>query len=82
MRAEPPTEHRQGIAPRLPTATEVAADGVPPSALATVLHPHRDGSLLVGSSRQVWLTPEPEEADVVPRMLRAAIRLVPSLADV
>lgn len=81
VRAEPPPEHRQGIAPRRPTAAELVDAGLPESALATVLLPHRDGTLLVGSSRQTWLTPEPDEEDVIPRMLEAAIRLVPSLAE-
>ncbi len=45
------------------------------------MHPHRDGrSVLVGSSRQTWLTPEPADTDVVPRLLAAAIQIVPALA--
>jgi len=38
--------------------------------------------VLLGSTRQVWLTPEPQEDDVVPRMLESAIRLIPSMAEV
>ena len=33
----------------------------------------------MGSSRQTWLTPEPTEADVIPRLLAAAIAIVPAL---
>lgn len=79
VRAEPPAEHHLGVPP---TAAEVAASGVPTSAVATMFHPHRDGTVLLGSTRQVWLTPEPQEEDVVPRMLEAAIRLIPSMAEV
>lgn len=81
VRAEPPVGHRQGLAPDRPRVSEILQDGMPTSAVATVLLPHRDGSLLVGSSRQIWLTPEPDEADVVSRMLAEAIRLVPSLRE-
>ncbi len=81
VRAEPPPNHRLGVAPHRPTAGDVADGGLPASAVATVLLPHRDSTLLVGSSRQIWLTPEPEEGDVVPRMLAEAIRLVPALEE-
>jgi D-hydroxyproline dehydrogenase subunit beta len=79
VRAEPPAEHHRGA---LPTAAEVTADGVPASDVATMFHPRRDGTVLLGSTRQVWLTPEPQEDDVVPRMLEAAIRLIPSITEV
>jgi glycine/D-amino acid oxidase-like deaminating enzyme len=81
VRAEPPVGDRQGLAPDRPKVSEIVQDGMPASAVATVLLPHRDGSLLVGASRQVWLTPEPDEALVVPRMLAEAVRLAPSLRD-
>lgn len=64
-----------------PTAGEVAADGPPAAEIGTLLHLHRDGTVLIGSSRQAWITPEPEDASVPQRQLRAAIRLVPALAE-
>ena len=81
VRAEPPVGHRQGLAPDHPRVSEILQDGMPTGAVATVLLPHRDGSLLVGSSRQIWLTPEPDGSDVVSRMLAEAVRLVPSLRE-
>jgi D-hydroxyproline dehydrogenase subunit beta len=64
-----------------PTARSVAADGMPDAEVGALLHLHRDGTVLIGSSRQAWVTPEPEDPRVPQRQLRAAIRLVPSLAD-
>ncbi len=64
-----------------PNAGDVAADGPPPAEVGALLHVHRDGTVLVGSSRQAWVTPEPEDRHVPERQLRAAIRLVPDLAD-
>lgn len=64
-----------------PSAGSVANDGMPEAEVGAVLHLHADGSVLVGSSRQPWLTPEPEEPGVPQRILRAGIRLAPSLAD-
>ncbi len=69
-------EHLGGF----PTAVEVATDGPPGSAVGTILHPARDGTVLVGSSRQTWLTPEPPDADAVSQLLISAIALVPELA--
>jgi glycine/D-amino acid oxidase-like deaminating enzyme len=65
---------------RRPTATEIATDGFAGSAVGTIIHPHRDGrTVLVGSSRQTWLTPEPAEPDIVQRLLASAIAIVPAL---
>jgi glycine/D-amino acid oxidase-like deaminating enzyme len=64
-----------------PIAGDVAVDGPPPAEVGALLHLHRDGTVLVGSSRQAWITPEPEDPTVPQRQLQAAIRLVPSLAD-
>jgi len=72
---------RQGNPAELPTAGEVADRGFPEDILGAIVHPHRDGTLLVGSSRQAWLTPEPETATVVRRLLAEAIALMPALAD-
>lgn len=64
------------------TVRRVIEEGLPRPLMASLLHPHfRDGSVLVGSSRQDWVTPEPDSAEVVVEMLRAAARLVPSLVD-
>ena len=65
----------------LPTAEEVAERGFPQDVLGTIMHPHPDGTVVVGSSRQTWLTPEPDDATVVRRLLAAAIELAPALAD-
>ena len=54
---------------------------MPDADVGAILHLHTDGTVLVGSSRQPWITPEPEEPAVPQRQLRAAIRLAPSLAD-
>ena len=72
---------RQGNPSGLPTAGEVAGQGFPSDVLGTIVHPHRDGTVLVGSSRQTWLTPEPDDATVVRRLLAEAIELIPALAE-
>ena len=54
---------------------------MPHAEVGAILHLHPDGTVLVGSSRQVWITPEPEDPSVPQRQLAAAIRLVPSLAE-
>lgn len=45
------------------------------------MHPHDDGTALIGSSRAAWLTPEPEDPSVPRQLLTNAIRIVPRLAD-
>ena len=71
-----------GDATARPTASELIADGLPPSAIGTLVHPAADGrTVLIGSSRQTWLTPEPDETQVVSALLRGATELVPALAD-
>lgn len=73
---------RDGAAPSWPTATEVIADGEPRSEIGSLLHPHRDGrTIVIGSTRQIWLTPEPPEERIVGRLLDAAIELAPSIAE-
>lgn len=65
------------------TVRRIVEGGLPPASVASLLQPHfHDGTVLIGSSRQDWVTPEPDSADVVVDLLRAAARLVPSLADV
>lgn len=64
------------------TVRRIVEGGLPPPSLASLLQPHfYDGTVLIGSSRQDWVTPEPESAQVVVDLLRAAERLVPSLGD-
>jgi glycine oxidase len=36
---------------------------------------------VIGSTRQIWVTPEPPEERVVERLLASAIELVPAIAD-
>jgi D-hydroxyproline dehydrogenase subunit beta len=64
-----------------PSAARVATDAEPRAEVGAILHLHPDGSVLVGSSRQSWITPEPEDPSVPRRQLAAAIRLVPSVAE-
>lgn len=64
------------------TVRRIVEGGLPSPSLASLLQPHfHDGTVLIGSSRQDWVTPEPDSADVVVDLLRAAARLVPSLGD-
>jgi glycine/D-amino acid oxidase-like deaminating enzyme len=63
-----------------PTARDLVDGGVPGSAIGTLIHPAADGrTVLIGSSRQTWLTPEPDDTRVVAELLRGAIDLVPAL---
>jgi D-hydroxyproline dehydrogenase subunit beta len=64
-----------------PSAAGMAREGPPKAEVGAVLHLHADGDVLVGSSRQPWVTPEPEDPAVPQQILRAGIRLAPSLAD-
>ena len=64
-----------------PSAESVAMNGMPHADVGAILHLHADGTVLIGSSRQPWITPEPEDAGVPQRLLRAGIRLAPSLGD-
>ncbi|MGZ6545535.1 MAG: NAD(P)/FAD-dependent oxidoreductase [Actinomycetota bacterium] len=64
-----------------PSAARVATDAVPRAEVGAILHLHPDGTVLVGSSRQAWITPEPEDPSVPRRQLAAAIAIVPSLAE-
>lgn len=72
--------HQEG-GPHWPTAGEVIAEGEPGSDVGSLLHPHRDGhTIVVGSTRQTWVTPEPPEESIVGRLLAAAVALVPAIA--
>lgn len=73
---------RDAAAPRWPTAAEIVAGGEPASQVGPLLHPHRDGrSIVIGSTRQIWITPEPPEERIVARILEGAIGLVPGIAE-
>jgi glycine/D-amino acid oxidase-like deaminating enzyme len=73
---------RDGTAPSWPTAADVIAEGEPRSEIGSLLHPHRDGrTIVIGSTRQIWLTPEPPEEQIVGRLLDAAIELAPAIAE-
>ena len=64
------------------TVRRIVEGGLPPPSVASLVQPHfYDGTVLIGSSRQDWVTPEPDSAEVVVDLLRAAARLVPSLGD-
>jgi glycine/D-amino acid oxidase-like deaminating enzyme len=64
-----------------PAAARLATDTVPRADVGAILHLQPDGTVLVGSSRQAWITPEPEDPSVPRRQLAAAIALVPCLAE-
>ena len=53
---------------------------MPRAEVGAILHLHPDGTVLVGSSRQAWITPT-QLPSVPRRQLAAAIALVPSLAE-
>ncbi|MGZ4130927.1 MAG: NAD(P)/FAD-dependent oxidoreductase [Actinomycetota bacterium] len=64
------------------TVGRVLEDGLAQPSVSSLLHPHAtDGTVLIGSTKQAWLTPEPESAAAVVELLRSATRIVPSLAD-
>lgn len=68
--------------PHWPSAADVVSKGEPRSEIGALLHPHRDGrTITIGSTRQIWLTPEPPEERIVARVLDAAIELVPAVAE-
>jgi glycine/D-amino acid oxidase-like deaminating enzyme len=72
------TGEEWGMVPR--SANELAANYPDPD-VGTLLQPNPDGTLLVGGSRQPVVTAEPEDPTVPQQILRAAIQLVPALAD-
>ena len=67
----------EGLPP--PTAGGVV-EALPPAAVAPLLQPNPDGTVVVGGSRQLAFTSEPEDPAVPRRLLDGAVRLVPSLA--
>jgi glycine/D-amino acid oxidase-like deaminating enzyme len=58
----------------------VARAGWPEPVVGSLLQPNPDGTVLAGASRQPVMTPEPEDPDVPVRIVRQAVRLLPSLA--
>jgi len=73
---------RDGATPAWPAAAALIGDGPPRSDIGSLLHPHRDGrTIVIGSTRQIWLTPEPPEEQIVERLLGAAVELVPAIAE-
>ena len=59
-------------------AGDIVRSGLPTSdGYGSILHPHDDGTALIGSSRAAWLTPEPEDPSVPRQLLRNAIRIAP-----
>jgi glycine/D-amino acid oxidase-like deaminating enzyme len=64
------------------TVGRVLERGLEGPSVSSLLHPHfNDGTVLVGSTRQEWLTPEPDSSAAVVELLRAATRIAPSLAE-
>jgi len=64
-----------------PVTAEQYVDAGVIAAGGALLSPHPDGSILVGSSREVAVGPEPADPDVVPRQIAEAIELTPVLAE-
>ena len=63
------------------TVERVLERGLAEPSVSSLLHPHvSDGTVLVGSTRQEWLTPEPDSSSAVVELLRAATRIAPPLA--
>jgi glycine/D-amino acid oxidase-like deaminating enzyme len=67
----------EGLPP--PRAGEIL-ESAPAADVGLLLQPNADGSVLVGGSRQLAFTSEPEDPSVPHRLLQGAVRLVPSLA--
>lgn len=67
--------------PVLPPRAEEVAEGNPAGDTGVLLQPNRDGTILVGGSRQNVVTPEPEDPAVPQRLLQEAIRLAPPLGQ-
>jgi glycine/D-amino acid oxidase-like deaminating enzyme len=57
------------------------AAAYPDADVGTLLQPNADGTMLAGGSRQPVITSEPEDPMVPQRILREAIRLIPTLAE-
>lgn len=73
--------HQEGGA-HWPSAAAVIAEGAPGSDTGSLLHPHQDGrTIVVGSTRQTWISPEPPEESILARLLSAAAALVPAVAE-
>jgi len=70
--------HADAVKP--PPADVFTSEGVSAGGGA-LINPHPDGSVLVGSSREPAIGPEPADPDVVRRQLADAIRLIPSLGS-
>lgn len=64
-----------------PVRAEQLAAAPPRGVVGTLLHPSWDTTLMIGSSRQAAVTPEPEDPSVPSRMLAGAARLVPAVAE-
>lgn len=64
-----------------PTLAEEVMEAGPVTITGTLLQPNADGTVLVGGSRQATVAGEPEDSSIPRKLLRDAIRLVPSLAE-
>jgi glycine/D-amino acid oxidase-like deaminating enzyme len=70
--------HGDAVTPM--SAQRFVDDGVH-AAGGALLNPHPDGSVLVGSSREVATGPEPGDPGIVARQIADAIQIAPALAD-
>jgi D-hydroxyproline dehydrogenase subunit beta len=70
---------RRGAAEPLDARSFVSTGA--PAVGGALLNPHPDGSVLVGSSREPAVTPEPSDPEVPRRQVAEAIELIPALAD-
>lgn len=62
------------------TAGELAG-GPPGVGIGTLMHPADDGTISLGSSRELAIADEPDDPAVPRAILRRAIRFVPGIAD-
>jgi len=70
--------HSDAVTPM--SAQQFVDEGVT-AAGGALLNPHPDGSVLVGSSREVATGPEPGDPGIVARQIADAIEIAPALAD-
>jgi glycine/D-amino acid oxidase-like deaminating enzyme len=73
---------REGTGASWPAAADLIAEGTPGSEIGSLLHPQRDGrTVVIGSTRQIWVTPEPPQERIVERLLASAIELAPAIGE-
>ena len=62
-------------------AADLIDGSSPRERIGTMLQPNRDGTMLIGGSRQFAFASEPDDPSVPRRLLSGAVEVVPSLAE-